>query len=135
MNTLRWSGRANERPQCQGHRSDAGNRKARSTSRSASSTLALRDSGVKFACCDMPEANDLTIGVLAVVAQAEAQAISRRTKDAMQLARRRIGETGSVAIQRSGDRAIATALIPSASRERQPCGYSESAGQCQPACQ
>jgi DNA invertase Pin-like site-specific DNA recombinase len=63
-------------------------------SRSASFTLTLRDSGVKFVCCDMPEANDLTIGVLAVVAQAEAQAISRRTKDALQMARKRIAQTG-----------------------------------------
>ncbi|UPK18890.1 recombinase family protein [Bradyrhizobium sp. 131] len=63
-------------------------------SRSASFTLALRDSGVKFVCCDMPEANDLTIGVLAVVAQAEAQAISRRTRDALQVARKRIAQTG-----------------------------------------
>ncbi|WP_244620988.1 recombinase family protein [Bradyrhizobium yuanmingense] len=63
-------------------------------SRSASFTLTLRDSGVKFVCCDMPEANDLTIGVLAVVAQAEAQAISRRTKDALQVARRRVQEKG-----------------------------------------
>jgi DNA invertase Pin-like site-specific DNA recombinase len=63
-------------------------------SRSASFTLTLRDSGVKFVCCDMPEANDLTIGVLAVVAQAEAEAISRRTRDALAAARRRIAETG-----------------------------------------
>jgi DNA invertase Pin-like site-specific DNA recombinase len=63
-------------------------------SRSASFTLTLRDSGVKFVCCDMPEANDLTIGVLAVVAQAEAQAISKRTKDALQIARKRVAETG-----------------------------------------
>nr|WP_244550648.1 hypothetical protein [Bradyrhizobium sp. Rc3b] len=54
----------------------------------------MRDSGVKFVCCDMPEPNDLTIGVLAVVAQAEAQATSRRTKDALQMARKRIEETG-----------------------------------------
>ncbi|NYG46515.1 DNA invertase Pin-like site-specific DNA recombinase [Bradyrhizobium sp. IAR9] len=63
-------------------------------SRSASFTLTLRDSGVRFLCCDMPEANDLTIGVLAVVAQAEAEAISRRTRDALGAARKRIAETG-----------------------------------------
>lgn len=63
-------------------------------SRSASFTLTLRDSGVRFVCCDMPEANDLTIGVLAVVAQAEAKAISTRTKDALKVARKRIAATG-----------------------------------------
>jgi DNA invertase Pin-like site-specific DNA recombinase len=63
-------------------------------SRSASFTLTLRDSGVRFICCDMPEANDLTIGVLAVVAQAEAKAISERTINALKVARKRIVETG-----------------------------------------
>jgi DNA invertase Pin-like site-specific DNA recombinase len=58
-------------------------------SRNASFTLALRDSGVKFVCCDMPEANDLTIGVLAVVNQNEAQAISKRTKEALAAAKAR----------------------------------------------
>lgn len=82
-------------------------------SRSASFTLALRDSGVKFVCCDMPEANDLTIGVLAVVAQAEAQAISRRTKDALQMARRRVeekGQRGRCDIKRLGNPNGAAAL-------------------------
>lgn len=63
-------------------------------SRSASFTLTLRDSGVRFICCDMPEANDLTIGVLAVVAQAEAEAISRRTRDALAVARKRMASEG-----------------------------------------
>lgn len=63
-------------------------------SRSASFTLTLRDSGVRFICCDMPEANDLTIGVLAVVAQAEAEAISRRTRDALAMARKRMANDG-----------------------------------------
>jgi DNA invertase Pin-like site-specific DNA recombinase len=58
-------------------------------SRSASFTLTLRDSGVRFICCDMPEANDLTIGVLAVVAQAEAKTISVRTIDALKAAKAR----------------------------------------------
>jgi DNA invertase Pin-like site-specific DNA recombinase len=95
------SGKVNERPQL-----DAALHHAKVTgatlviakldrlSRSASFTLTLRDSGVKFVCGDMPEANDLTIGVLAVVAQAEAHAISKRTKEALQVARKRIAETG-----------------------------------------
>ena len=75
-------------------------------SRSASFTLTLRDSGVHFVCCDMPEANDLTIGVLAVVAQAEAEAISRRTKDALQVARARVelhGQRSNQNIKRLGN--------------------------------
>ncbi len=82
-------------------------------SRSASFTLTLRDSGVRFVCCDMPEANDLTIGVLAVVAQAEAEAISRRTKDALKVARKRIaanGQRGHRRIKRLGNPNGASAL-------------------------
>jgi DNA invertase Pin-like site-specific DNA recombinase len=95
------SGKTNERPQLAAalhHAKVTGATlviaKLDRLSRSASFTLTLRDSGVKFVCCDMPEANDLTIGVLAVVAQAEAQAISKRTKDALAVARKRITETG-----------------------------------------
>jgi DNA invertase Pin-like site-specific DNA recombinase len=42
--------------------------------------LTSRDSAVPFVAADMPEANTLTIGILAVVAQAEREAISARTK-------------------------------------------------------
>jgi DNA invertase Pin-like site-specific DNA recombinase len=41
--------------------------------------LALR--GVRFAAVDLPEANDLTVGIMALVAQQEREAISRRTKE------------------------------------------------------
>jgi len=43
-------------------------------SRNAAFLLTLRDSGVKFLAADIPNANDLTIGVLAVIAQAEREA-------------------------------------------------------------
>jgi DNA invertase Pin-like site-specific DNA recombinase len=58
-------------------------------SRNAAFLLNLRDSGVKFICADMPDANDLTIGILALVAQQEREAISKRTKDALREARER----------------------------------------------
>lgn len=43
----------------------------------------LRDSGVQFVCADMPEANTLTIGVMATMAQHEREVISDRTKKAL----------------------------------------------------
>lgn len=52
-------------------------------SRNAGFLLTLRDSGIKFVAADMPDANSLTVGILAVVAQAEREAISTRTKEAL----------------------------------------------------
>jgi DNA invertase Pin-like site-specific DNA recombinase len=58
-------------------------------SRNASFIMALKDSGVRFIAADMPEANELTVGILAVVAQAERTAISERTKAALQAVKAR----------------------------------------------
>lgn len=52
-------------------------------SRNASFIFTLRDSGVDFVCCDMPDANTLTVGLFAVLAQHERETISKRTKDAL----------------------------------------------------
>ena len=57
--------------------------------RNATFLLNLQDSDADFVCCDMPDANRLTIGILALVAEQEAQAISRRTKEALAAAKRR----------------------------------------------
>ncbi len=75
-------------------------------SRNAAFLLALRDSGVRFLACDMPEANDLTVGIMARVAEAERSAISRRTKEALAVTRARgvrLGNpNGAAALQRAG---------------------------------
>ncbi|GAB3334857.1 recombinase family protein [Larkinella ripae] len=52
-------------------------------SRNASFIFALRDSGVQFQCVDMPDANTLTIGIFATLAQHERELISGRTKAAL----------------------------------------------------
>jgi DNA invertase Pin-like site-specific DNA recombinase len=58
-------------------------------SRNAAFLLTLRDSGAKFVAADMPDANSLTIGIMALVAQNEREAISRRTTEALAAAKRR----------------------------------------------
>ena len=58
-------------------------------SRNAAFLLTLQASGARFLACDMPEANDLTVGIMALVAQQEREAISRRTKEALAAAKAR----------------------------------------------
>jgi DNA invertase Pin-like site-specific DNA recombinase len=52
-------------------------------SRNAAFIFALRDSGVDFVAVDIPDANALTVGIFAVMAQHERETISQRTKDAL----------------------------------------------------
>lgn len=58
-------------------------------SRNAAFIFTLRDSGVNFVCADMPDANSLTIGIFAVMAQHEREMISKRTKEGLQAAKQR----------------------------------------------
>ncbi|MBW3128844.1 recombinase family protein [Hymenobacter profundi] len=66
-------------------------------SRNAGFIFALRDSGVEFQCCDMPDANTLTVGLFAVLAQHERETISKRTKDALQAKKARGAVLGTPA--------------------------------------
>jgi DNA invertase Pin-like site-specific DNA recombinase len=50
---------------------------------------ALMEFGVKFVAVDMPEANNLTVHIMAAMAEYEAKAISARTKAALQAAKAR----------------------------------------------
>lgn len=58
-------------------------------SRDAHFLLGLQKAGVKFVAADMPEANELVVGVMALVAQAERRMISERTKAALAAAKAR----------------------------------------------
>ncbi|SLN75355.1 recombinase family protein [Roseisalinus antarcticus] len=75
-------------------------------SHNAAFLLTLQGSGVRFLACDMPEANDLTVGIMALVAQQEREAISRRTREALAVAKARgvkLGNpNGAAALQRAG---------------------------------
>ena len=66
----------------------------------------LRESRVRFVCADMPDANNLTIGVLSEVAQHEREAISQRTKAALAATKargKRLGNVnGATALRRAG---------------------------------
>lgn len=58
-------------------------------SRDAHFLLGLEKARVDFVCTDMPHANRLTVGIMAMVADEERRAISDRTKAALAAAKRR----------------------------------------------
>lgn len=58
-------------------------------SRNARFLLQIKESGVKIAAADMPDVDELVIGIMAMVAQHEAKAISERTRAALQAAKAR----------------------------------------------
>lgn len=52
-------------------------------SRNVGFIFALRESGINFYCCDVPECTTLTLGIFATIAQNERETISQRTKLAL----------------------------------------------------
>jgi len=57
--------------------------------RDAHFLIGLQKAGVRFVAADMPEANEMVVGIMAVVAQAERNMISARTKAALAAAKAR----------------------------------------------
>ena len=58
-------------------------------SRNAAFLMNLQKSAINFVAVDMPEANNLTIGLMACLADYESEMISKRTKEALKAAKAR----------------------------------------------
>lgn len=82
-------------------------------SRNASFLMGLRDSGVRFIAADLPDANELTVGVMALMAQQEREAISDRTVKALAEAKKRGTKLGNPNLAAVAPRTAQQALVAS----------------------
>jgi DNA invertase Pin-like site-specific DNA recombinase len=85
-------------------------------SRDAAFLLNLQKAGVRFVAADMPEANELVVGIMAVVAEAERKMISARTKAALTAAKDRGVQLGNPGNLRNRDLGSARAADARARR-------------------
>ncbi|HOX58133.1 MAG TPA: recombinase family protein [Candidatus Paceibacterota bacterium] len=90
------TGKHNKRPQLQAAIQLAKSKKAilviaklDRLSRNAAFLLQLQDSGIDFVCCDMPNADKLSVGIFALLAQKEREMISQRTKEGLAVVKAR----------------------------------------------
>jgi DNA invertase Pin-like site-specific DNA recombinase len=90
------SGKNNDRPQltlalneCRRQKATLVVAKLDRLSRNAEFLLRLQNGNVDFVCCDCPNVDRFTVGILALVAQRERELISERTKSALQAAKKR----------------------------------------------
>ena len=90
-------------------------------SRDAHFLIGLDKAGVDFVAADMPQANKLTVGIMALVAQQEREAISARTKAALAAAKARgikLGNPNGAAHLRGLGNGAAVAAIKAKAGER-----------------
>ena len=86
-------------------------------SRNVSFIFALKDAKIDFVCCDNPNMNTLTLGIMATFAQHERETISKRTKDALAAAKARGTELGNAANFTDAGRKLGAEVRSKAARE------------------
>lgn len=86
-------------------------------SRDAHFLIGLEKAGIEFVAADMPHANRLTVGIMALVAQQEREAISQRTKAALAAAKARGVRLGGYRGGPTLDQAKGTQAAAEARRE------------------
>lgn len=96
-------------------------------SRNAAFLLVLRDSGVQFTAADMPDACEMTVGILAVVAEREGKTISERTRAALAVKRVQLAAAGGRLGNPNGAAALRRAAKGNAASRQQATANADAA--------
>jgi DNA invertase Pin-like site-specific DNA recombinase len=102
---------------CRSHRATLVIAKLDRLTRDAHFLPGLQKAGIDFVAADMPSANRMTVGIMAVVAEEERRMISARTKAALAAAKARGTKLDGLRFKRtSGAPAIGTEITAAATR-------------------
>ncbi len=109
------SGRKNDRPElakalelCRRRRATLVIAKLDRLARNVAFIAGLMDANVDLVAVDMPQANRLTLHIMAAMAEHEARAVSQRTRAALQAAKERGRKLGWSIPSRRGEQALAS---------------------------